>query len=99
MSREFQRDYLIRLPLPLAQLYARAYNAKDARSRHDNTYYLFEAAVKLAVAPAIACYLHESEQRGQRVPALDRLLAHLALPSFGQWVAMLRELARYFGCL
>jgi hypothetical protein len=28
MSAEFQREYLLRLPLPLAQLYSRAHNAK-----------------------------------------------------------------------
>jgi WD40 repeat protein/serine/threonine protein kinase/tetratricopeptide (TPR) repeat protein len=93
----FQRDYLVRLPLPLAQLYSRAHNAKGARSRHDNSFYLFEALVKLAVAPAVAVYLYETDQGGPRVPALDRLLAQLALPSLGQWVGMLRELGRFFG--
>ena len=97
MSQEFQRDYLIRLPLPLAQLYQRAYNDKSAQSRHDNTFYLFEALIKLAAAPAVAAYLHEVEQGGPRVAELDRLLVHLALPSLGQWVGMLRELARHFG--
>ena len=41
------------LPLPLAQLYQRAYNDKSAQSRHNNTFYLFEALVKLATAPAM----------------------------------------------
>ena len=54
MSNEFHREYLIRLPLPLAQLYNRARNDKSARARHDNTFYLFEATVKLAAAPGIA---------------------------------------------
>ena len=72
MSQEFQRDYLVRLPLPLAQLYGRAHNAKDSRSRHDNTFYLFEALVKLAAAPAIACYLHEIQLGGPRVAKLDQ---------------------------
>ena len=36
MSQEFQREYLIRLPLSLAQLYQRAYNDKTAQSRHNN---------------------------------------------------------------
>src|SRR5437868_5997236 len=90
----FQRDYLVRLPLPLAQLYGRAHNAKDARSRHDNAFYLFEALIKLAAAPLIAAYLH---QGGARTPALDQLLTQLALPSLGQWTAMLRELARHYG--
>src|SRR5439155_2028747 len=47
MALDFRRDYLVQLPLPLAQLYSRAYNAKDARGRHDNTFYLFEAVVKV----------------------------------------------------
>jgi WD40 repeat protein/serine/threonine protein kinase/tetratricopeptide (TPR) repeat protein len=97
MSSEFQRDYLVRLPLPLAQLYARAYNAKDPRTRHDNTYYLFEALIKLAAAPLVAGYLAEVDGGAPRVADLDRLLARLVLPSLGQWVAILRELARYFG--
>jgi hypothetical protein len=54
MSQEFQRDYLVRLPLPLAQLYSRAHNAKDSRGRHDNTFYLCEALIKLAATPAVA---------------------------------------------
>jgi hypothetical protein len=97
MSQEFQRDYLVRLPLPLAQLYSRAYNAKDPRGRHDNTFYLFEALVKLGAAPAVAAYLHEIGHGAPRVEVLDRLLVHLALPSLGQLVGMLRELARHFG--
>src|SRR5690349_16241881 len=97
MGSEFHREYLLRLPLPLAQLYSRAYNAADPRSRHDNTFYLFEALVKLTAAPAIACYLFEVEHEGSRVANLDRLLAALVLPSLGQWLAMLRELGRYFG--
>ena len=97
MSQQFQRDYLVRLPLPVAQLYSRAFNAKDARARHDNAFYLFEAIVKLAAAPAVACYLREVESGRDRIAAIDRLLAQLALPSLGQWVAMLRELSRQFG--
>src|ERR1700710_1131674 len=86
MPAEFQREYLVRLPLPLAQLYGRAHNAKDARARHDNTFYLFEALIKLAAAPAVAAYLDEVERGAPRVPALDRLLVCLASPSLGQWV-------------
>jgi eukaryotic-like serine/threonine-protein kinase len=97
MNADFQRDYLLRLPLPLAQLYSRAFNAKDARARHDNAFYLCEVLVKLAAAPAVACYLHEANRGRQRSDAIDRLLIQLALPSFGQWLAILRELSRYFG--
>ena len=97
MNREFHREYQIRLPLPLAQLYRRANDAKDARSLHENIYYLFEAAIKLAVAPGVSCYLKEIDQGALRVSALDAFLSRLALPSFGHWVGMLRELARHFG--
>jgi serine/threonine protein kinase/WD40 repeat protein len=114
ISHEFQREYLRRLPLPLVQLYARAHNAKDPRSRYDNTFYLFEVTVKLAASTAVAAYLDEKKGTGPidaQHPAgragqldlspfsdpLDRLLAKLALPSFGQWVSILRELARHFG--
>src|SRR5262245_48843392 len=97
MSLELRRDYLLRLPLPLAQLYSRAHNAKDARGRHDNTFYLFEALVKLAVAPGVAAYLRETQQGAPRVAGLDGLLAQLALPSLGQWLGMLRGLAQHFG--
>ena len=31
MTSVFHREYLIQLPLPLAQLYNRAHNAKDPR--------------------------------------------------------------------
>ena len=82
----------------MAQLYSRAYNDKSPQSRHNNTFYLFEALVKLAAAPAIACYAHEVRTgRQPRVADLDRLLIQLALPSFGQWVGLLRELAKHFG--
>jgi len=55
MTSTYRREHLVRLPLPLAQLYSRAHNDKDARSRHDNAFYLCEALVKLAFAQAVAC--------------------------------------------
>lgn len=97
MTGDFQREYLVRLPLPLAQLYSRAYNAPAAQARHDNAFYLFEALIKLAACPHVMAYLHEVDHGAQRVDSLDRLLAHLALPSLGQWAAILRELAKHFG--
>jgi formylglycine-generating enzyme required for sulfatase activity/serine/threonine protein kinase len=96
MTAEFQRENLLRLPLPLAQLYARANNAKDARSRHDHTFYLFEALVKLAAAPGIAAYVRDVRAGVPRSSNLDKALLPLALPSLGHWVAMLRESSRYF---
>ncbi len=94
---EFHREYLVRLPLPLAQLYSRAYNAKNGRGRHDNVFYLLEALIKLTAAPLVMAYLDDCRQGAPRSEALDRLLAQLALPSLGQWLAMLRELARFLG--
>ena len=97
MTSIFHREYLIQLPLPLAQLYNRAHNAKDPRNRHDNAYYLFEALVKLMAAPLVAAYLHEIRHGGKRVEVLDWRLQQVALPSLGQWVGMVRELAKHFG--
>jgi len=96
-SGDFQREYLVRLPLPLAQLYSRAHNSPSSRARHDNSFYLFEALIKLSAAPLVGAYLGEIEAGAPRAAALDRLLAQLALPSLGQWVGILRETARHFG--
>jgi hypothetical protein len=67
------------------------------RGRHDNTFYLLEAPIKLAAAPGIAAYLQEVAAGVRRVAGLERQLAQLALPSLGQWLGILRELARHFG--
>ena len=99
MALEFDRRYLMHLPLPLAQLYRRAYNAKDARGRHDNAFYSFEALIKLAACPLVVAYLDEVRRSGVHVEALDRVLLRLALPSLGQWLNILRELARRFASL
>lgn len=97
MTAAFRRDYLVRLPLPLAQLYARAHNGKSAKDRHDNAFYLFEAAVKLAASVATAAYRDDRRRGGPSSPKVDNALARLALPSLGHWLQMLRELARHFG--
>src|SRR5215475_3504737 len=97
MASTFHREYLIQLPLPLAQLYNRAHNAKDPRNRHDNAYYLFEALVKLLAAPLVAAYLQEVRHGGKRVDVIDWRLQQLALPSLGQWVGIVREVAKHFG--
>ncbi|HEX3870573.1 MAG TPA: hypothetical protein VHV77_09065, partial [Pirellulales bacterium] len=97
MSGQFRREFLTRLPLPLAQLYRRSFTDKSARSRHDNAYYLFEALFKLAAAPSIACYLDEVDAGAARVEPIDKLLANLALPSIGHWKGMVQALAAHFG--
>ena len=56
-DRALQADDLLpRLPLPLAQLYRRAHNAKTPRDAHDFAFYLWEAALKLLAAGAAATY-------------------------------------------
>lgn len=99
MSIKFRREYLVRIPLPLAQLYSRAYNAKDARAQHDNSFYLLEALIKLAASVLVASYRRDASRTGNRVQRLDNLTAQLALPSLGQWVGLLREISRHFGSL
>lgn len=97
MDQGFRRDYLLRLPLPLAQLYSRAHNAKDTRTRHDNCFYIFESLIKLATCPLIGAYLDDLKRGKEHSEQVDRALSHLALPSLGQWVGMLRELSRHYG--
>jgi serine/threonine protein kinase len=77
-----------RLPLPLAQLYRRAFNAKGARDRHDAAYYLWEAALKLLGAAAVAAYA----ERDHPDPALAEKLKSLARPSVGHWWELVRLL-------
>jgi hypothetical protein len=45
-----------RLPLPLAQLYRRAHNAKTALDRHEAAYFLWEAALNLLSCAAVVEY-------------------------------------------
>lgn len=97
MDELFRREYLVRLPLPLAQLYSRAHNAKQARARHDYAFYLCEALIKLATMPLASNYLAECSQGEDRSAAIDERLPCLRLPSLGHWLGLLRELAKHFG--
>jgi hypothetical protein len=82
-------EVLIRqLPLPLAQVYRRAKNARTALERHQAAYYCWEAAVKLLGA----CAVLEYAQRGARDPRLTERLQSLARPSLGHWWEFCREL-------
>jgi serine/threonine protein kinase len=97
MDELFRREYLVRLPLPLAQLYSRAHNAKQARARHDYAFYLCEALIKLATMPLAATYLSETSRGASRCAAIDERMPCLRLPSLGHWLGLLRELAKHFG--
>jgi hypothetical protein len=44
-----------RLPLPLAQLYRRAYSSRTPQERHLAAYYLWEAALRLLSQAFVAC--------------------------------------------
>ena len=57
----FDDELARRLPLPLAQLYRRAHNAKTDLERHNAAYYLWEAALKLLGAAAIVAYAERNE--------------------------------------
>src|SRR4051812_27514380 len=92
VSPSSDEDLIRRLPLPLAQLYRRACNAKTSLDRHHNAYYLAEAALKLAAAPRIGAAL--AAGLDQRSP-LARSLEQLCLPSVGHWVGFLRDSSAY----
>jgi WD40 repeat protein/serine/threonine protein kinase len=77
---------LQRLPLPLAQLYRRAHNAKTALERHLTAFYLWEAGLKLLASVAVIEYA----ERGTPDPALAERLQGLARPSLGQWWEFVR---------
>jgi hypothetical protein len=82
-------DLLSRLPLPLAQLYRRACNAKSAPERHRATYYLWETALKLLGSAAVVSFLHTGRTPDAR---LAEILQALARPAVGHWWAMVRAL-------
>jgi WD40 repeat protein/serine/threonine protein kinase len=80
------------LPLPLAQLYRRAHNAKTAGDRHDHAFYLAEAALKLAACLRIGAAIQAGFEPGS---PLARSLEALCLPSLGHWLGFLRDASEY----
>jgi WD40 repeat protein/serine/threonine protein kinase len=74
-------DLVRRLPLPLAQLYRRAHNAKTALERHLTAFYLWEAGLKLLASVAVVEYAERTEHD----PRLAERLQNLARPSLGHW--------------
>jgi serine/threonine protein kinase/Tfp pilus assembly protein PilF len=77
-----------RLPLPLAQLYRRAHNAKNPLDRHLVGYYLWEAALKLLGAVAVVSYAESGDTDGDLAEALRTLTR----PSLGHWWEYVRRL-------
>jgi serine/threonine-protein kinase len=82
-------DLVQRLPLPLAQLYRRAHNAKSAQERHHAAYYLWEAALKLLGSAAVAGFLETGRTPEARLAAA---LENLARPAVGHWWEIVRLL-------
>src|SRR5690349_17177500 len=70
-----------RLPLPLAQLYRRAHNAKTALERHLTAFYLWEAALKLLASAAVVEYA----EAGPGDPSIAEKMQNLARPALGHW--------------
>src|SRR5437868_2003964 len=81
-------ELLRRLPLPLAQLYRRAHNAKTPRDAHDFAFYLWEAALKLLAASAAVSYKPDATPD----PRIAAALVNLARPSLGHWCEIARRL-------
>src|SRR5437870_11203406 len=77
---------LPRLPLPLAQLYRRAHNAKTPRDAHDCALYLWESALKMLASAAIVTLAAEGDPPAD----IAEKLKNLGRPSLGHW----RELVR-----
>jgi len=81
-------ELLRRLPLPLAQLYRHAHNAKTPQERHLAAFYLWEASLKLLGSIAVVGYAERKEQD----PQLVGRLTNLARPAIGHWWEFVRLL-------
>jgi hypothetical protein len=88
VSSEYQREYLLRLPLPLAQLYRRPRNEKTPVDRHHNAYYLAEVTPKRSAFPRVGAALVAGMDHHS---TLARSLEQLCLKSVGRWVGSLHE--------
>ncbi len=86
---EFDDALAQRLPLPLAQLYRRAHNAKTPLDRHLNAFYLWEAALKLMASGAVAVY----GAAGERDDGIEeQLRVSFPKPALGHWWALATEI-------
>src|SRR5260370_37346330 len=81
VSLALNEDLLRRLPLPLAQLYRRAHNAKTPQDRHHAAYYLWEAGLKLLGCVAVVEYAEMGDQDAE----LAERLQNRARPALGHW--------------
>jgi hypothetical protein len=77
-----------RLPLPLAQLYWHACNARNPMDRHQAALFLWKVLLKLLGATALVEYA----ERGSHDPVVLERLKCLARPSLGHWREFVRLL-------
>jgi len=77
-----------RLLTPLVKLIRRAQNAKTPLDRHQDAYYLWEAALKLLGSVAVVEYA----ALGYHEPKLVAMLENLARPAVGHWWEFVRRL-------
>ena len=96
-SQSYRPEYQIHLPLPLAQLYVRANNAKEAQDRHNKSLSLLEATVKLVATLLISAYVADRHRGEPGSEELNRALQELSKPSQGHWIGFVRELSHYYG--
>ena len=85
-----RRELVTRLPLPLAQLYNRARNAKTPLDRHSYAFYLWEAAIRLLGSVAVVEYAAQIES-GQSIERQH--LPSLSTSSFAIWADQIERLA------
>jgi hypothetical protein len=85
----FDEDLVRRLPLPLAQLYRRADNAKSAFECHATAFYLWEVAIKLLGSVAIVQYTEQSDPDSNVFEWLQQALGRASL---GDWWEFSRRL-------
>jgi serine/threonine protein kinase len=78
---------LSKLPLPLAQLYRRAHNAKAPLEKHLTAFYLWEAVLRLTAAAVVA----EHMSRVDPDTTVHLEPGRLARPELGVWWDVARE--------
>ena len=93
----YKREYLLHLPLPLAQLYTAAHNGRQAVLRAEKAFSAFEATVRLTAAVLVSTYRNEVAQGQARDESIGRLLQKIENPTLEDWVHMVTGLSRYFG--
>jgi hypothetical protein len=90
LDRPPDETLLHRLPLPLAQLYRRAHNAKTALECHLNAFSLWEAGLKLLAAAAVVEYAGRPDPD----PHLAERWHNMARPVLGHWWEFVRLLVQ-----